>query len=83
MGRGRDEDGVHDGKASVALVLTGREGLSVCGGARTTSSNRKVGGGRRAASSNRKAAVRERAFMVYRHSRMSRTRCVEGVALPL
>ena len=59
-----------------------RGGFSVCGGARTTSSNRMVGGGRQAASSNRMAAIRKR-LLVFRHTMMSRTRCVEGVALPL
>jgi len=82
MGGGRDQDGDQDGEISVIVVLTGRKGFSVCGGARTSSSNRRAGGGRLAASSSRRAAIR-RWSEVFRHTMMSRTRCVEGVALPL
>ena len=79
MGGGRDQDGDQDGTTSVIVVLTGRKGSSVCGGARTTSSNRTVGGGRRATSSYGEAAFRSMVVgFGNRHSMMSRTRCFGG-----
>ena len=77
MGGGRDQDGVQDGRSSATAVLTERKGVSVCGGARTTSSYGEAGGGRRATSSYGEAAFRS-VVVRNRHSMMSRTRCFGG-----
>ena len=67
----------------VTAVLTGRKGVSVCGGARRASIRGEACGGRKVTSIYGEAAFRS-VVVGSRHSRMSHTRCVlEAVALAL
>ena len=78
VGGGRDQVGVHDGRSSATAVLTGRKGVSVCGGARRTSIYGEACGERRVTSIYGEAARRSVVVVGSRHSMMARSRCVGG-----